>query len=141
MVDFANLTGPYFDSVTSSYGLRKHRLRHGGIEISPCPMITYNGPTRVGDLTFQNSDAEIMNQWTATIPKATLVSFLGSSWEDAIKPDRLWEILAQGETEWKWYRTLGKPIFSNDASDRIQLVFVAGFEGNNSLGFESPYVE
>ena len=141
MVDFANLTGPYFDSVTSSYGLRQHRLRKGGTEITPRPMLSQNGPTSVGDLTFQNSDAEIMDQWTATIPRATLVSSLGSSWEDAIEPDQLWEILAQGETGWKWYRTLGQAIFSNDASDRIQLVFVAGFESNDSLGFESPYVE
>ncbi|NEZ62003.1 hypothetical protein D0962_04305 [Leptolyngbyaceae cyanobacterium CCMR0082] len=141
MVNTQYLTGPYFDSICQTAGLRNNRLRYNSIEISPRPMLTHIGPTSIGELTFQNSDAEIMDQWTATIPRTTLEASLGTLWGNAIQPDQLWDILPSDETEWKWYKTQGRPRYSNDASDRIQIVLVAGFEGNDSLGFESPYVE
>ena len=140
MIDFANLTGSYFDSIATSYGLRNVRLRYGNTEIAPRPMLAHNGPTSGNELTFQNSDAEILDQWSATIPRDSLERSLGDAWESSIEPDQAWEILTPDTTVWKWYRTQGQPIFSNDASDRIQLVFVAGFTANNDLGFESPYI-
>ena len=136
-------TGTLFDSLTQSYGLRQVRLRYNNIEISPRPLMTHNGPTPITDVSFQNSDTEVMDQWTVSVPRATLTASLGGQWATAITPDQPWQVMnvGAGEAEWKRYRTYGQPDFSNaDASDRIGLVLVAGFESNESLGFESPYV-
>ena len=139
-MNFQHLTGPYFDSICQSAGLRNTRLRTvQGQEVRPSPLLSHLGQVGSTDIGFQLEDTELLDTWESSIPQQTLKKSLGSNWQTKIGPDQLWQI--NDGNGWKLYRTFGQPQYSNaDAGDRVKLVFKADVNEDNTLGFEAPYV-
>lgn len=133
MAFFQDITGPNFDSLCDSMGLRPMLVRYGeATVIRPSPIISHLGIETSEDVSSQLSDSEAWDTYLVTIPEAVLLNTFGdrAAFVAAIAPPQLWSISTDGGANWIRCRVQDQPTTGEGQRWELRLV---------KLGYEDVY--
>ncbi|MBD2076224.1 hypothetical protein H6F86_20555 [Phormidium sp. FACHB-592] len=106
---FQKITGPEFDGIMQSVGMRPEQVRYGETKvIKPVPLLTISGLVNITAIQAPGltDGGEYVQAYEASIPLSTLTrSFGRDGWQSAIAPGQIWYVNLGDGTGWRRCRT------------------------------------